>query len=76
MSRQFADRVRYWLSAVFFLMGTALLGSTFKEFAFLGGFVINTLRAHKDHAVSRQRVRFQQGKATWILEGADSEVQS
>ena len=76
MSRQFADRARYWLSAVFFLMGTALLGSTFKEFAFLGGFVINTLRAHKDDAVSRQRVRFQQGMATWILEGADSEVQS
>jgi hypothetical protein len=76
MSGQFADRARYWLSAVFFMAGTAVLGSTFKEFAFLGGFVINTLRARKDHAVSRQRIRLQQGKATWILEGADSEVQS
>jgi len=76
MTRRFADRARYWLSAVFFMMGTAVLGSTFKEFAFLGGFVINTLRAHRDHAVSRQRIRLQQGKATWILEGADSEVQS
>ena len=53
MNRQFADRARYWLSAVFFMMGTAVLGSTFQEFAFLGGFVINTLRGHKDHAVSR-----------------------
>jgi hypothetical protein len=57
------------------MMGTAVLGNTFKEFAFLGGFVINTLRVRKDHAVSRQRIRLQQGKA-WILEGADSEVQS
>jgi hypothetical protein len=45
------------------MMGTAVLGSTFKEFTFLGGFVINTLRAHKDHAVSRQRIRLQQGKS-------------
>jgi hypothetical protein len=76
MTRRFADRARYWLSAVFFMMGTAVLGSTFKEFAFLGGFVINTLRARRDHAVSRQRIRLQQGKATWLLEGADSEIQS
>jgi hypothetical protein len=74
MKGQFADRARYWLSAVFFVIGTAVLGSTYKEFAFLGSFVINALRAHKDHAVSRQRIRLQQGKATWILEGADSEV--
>jgi hypothetical protein len=47
MTRQFADRVRYWLDAAFFMLGTAVLGSNFKEFAFLGGFVINTLRAHK-----------------------------
>jgi hypothetical protein len=58
------------------MMGTAVLGSTFGEFAFLGGFVMNTLRAHKDHAVSRQRIRLQRGKTTWILEGADNEVQS
>jgi hypothetical protein len=76
MNRQSADRARYWLSAVFFVIGTAVLGSTFKEFAFLGGFAINTLRAHIGHAVSRQRIRLQQGKATWILEGANSEVQS
>jgi hypothetical protein len=47
MTGQFADRVRYWLSAAFFMVGTAVLGTTYKEFAFLGGFVINTLRAHK-----------------------------
>jgi hypothetical protein len=76
MNIQFTDRARYWLSPVFFVVGTAVLGSTFKEFAFLGDFVINTLRAHKYHAVSRQRGRLQQGKATWILEGADGEVQS
>ncbi len=74
MTRKFAYRVRYWLNAAFVVMGTAVLGSTFKEFAFLGGFVINTLRAHKDQAISRQRIRWQQGRATWILEGADSEV--
>lgn len=76
MNMQFTDRARYWLSPVFFVVGTAVLGSTFEEFAFLGGFIINTLRAHKDYEVLRQRIRLQQGKATWILEGADSEVQS
>jgi hypothetical protein len=76
MSGQFADRARYWLSTVFFMTGTAVLGSTFEEFAFLGGFLINTLRVRKDRAVSRQRIRLQPGKSSWILEGADSEVQS
>jgi hypothetical protein len=47
VSRQFADRARYWLNAAFFMLGIAILGSTFREFAFLGGFVINTLRGHK-----------------------------